>query len=931
MLPRSQSNLLIEAESQKEKDRESIADDGVIWRTTKSGHTIGIDPKSGKATKGNPKVTKGGKGGGGGLTKDDHAAAYKAGMEVEGITLSNSAGIADAMTGGGYDVREHLKKLRAVVEKHGGRQDLHKKLTDHISEFNKMADLQYGNVTKESFVNIARKFLKEKTVPLMKHVQQELAKTESLARSFAGHNHLHRLVEAREDAMNQDTMTEARKLAGMRPVLPSLEEATQIYKIKGLTAKSMSNPSKVMRAVYEALPRWLKHKQPHGQVYMAHNDDVVIGTFRLTGQWHRDGSITTMLKRGGKVVSYAKRTTPEEALREYQSYLNTAINNYEASQFSGSDVEKAKFYAPGRGVMQRVGRTVTKAPIESVDEKELGRPESVEDLTEAKTYKKGQMVDLRLGHPPKIETYKVLRYYPTKADAEGPFPTTLTRLIRKGGGALLVELQPGKKSMEKDGGIHTPGPRGGSWRPKEYIVYLDSEGNVDGAPVYLKPHQFKRVMSYKESVEGEDNMQEALGVPDLNKWKITQKGGKTFYTIKLHGKTVTVSEKGEPARSGLYRYRIFIDGKRYQKQDETEIKGVMRTVQTAVMEDMDEAMARGVTSYDVPPVGPPYPGHDNPTSTTRHPKMSDREILMFLKSAKRLMKGLTGKQKKGYEREYANLRWEAQRRGLKVEGVEPVEESLSTPQTRKHGIDYKLYDMIRRSPGIVNGDLIKMALKKIKVPGFDKDDVLDFVDRYSKAGFIGAKGYGWKVTAKGERVRKGGEDEGMDEAAPKMLAKLGEPVKVVKFGVVKIYVYHAPKAQVGGKYATVIQGKSGGELPGSSGKTPEEAIAKTKALMKRTSGRTEHADGPVADGKVIVTESVQRFRMLAGIAPLPRPLTEMRKKSLRKWIRANRAEIDAAIKNAVPNIRKLNDSDREDWVMNDEGLYNWARSEGVNV
>jgi hypothetical protein len=84
-------------------------------------------------------------------------------------------------------------------------------------------------------------------------------------------------------------------------------------------------------------------------------------------------------------------------------------------------------------------------------------------------------------------------------------------------------------------------------------------------------------------MESVGDLGEALGVPDLNKWKITQKGGTTFYTIKLHGKTVTVSEKGEPARSGLYRYRIFIDGKQYQKQDETEIKGVMRTVEKAVM------------------------------------------------------------------------------------------------------------------------------------------------------------------------------------------------------------------------------------------------------------------------------------------------------------------------------------------------------------
>ena len=53
--------------------------------------------------------------------------------------------------------------------------------------------------------------------------------------------------------------------------------------------------------------------------------------------------------------------------------------------------------------------------------------------------------------------------------------------------------------------------------------------------------------------------------------------------------------------------------------------------------------------------------------------------------------------------------------------------------------------------------------------------------------------------------------------------------------------------------------------------------------------------------------------------------------SLREFIKANRAELDQAIKRAVPNIGSLNDEDRRQWILNDEGLYNWARSERVNV
>lgn len=52
--------------------------------------------------------------------------------------------------------------------------------------------------------------------------------------------------------------------------------------------------------------------------------------------------------------------------------------------------------------------------------------------------------------------------------------------------------------------------------------------------------------------------------------------------------------------------------------------------------------------------------------------------------------------------------------------------------------------------------------------------------------------------------------------------------------------------------------------------------------------------------------------------------------SMRNFIKENRAEIDQAIKSVCPNCR-LNDQERKDWIENDEGLYNWARSEGVRI
>ena len=52
---------------------------------------------------------------------------------------------------------------------------------------------------------------------------------------------------------------------------------------------------------------------------------------------------------------------------------------------------------------------------------------------------------------------------------------------------------------------------------------------------------------------------------------------------------------------------------------------------------------------------------------------------------------------------------------------------------------------------------------------------------------------------------------------------------------------------------------------------------------------------------------------------------------MREFIDENRDEIEAGIRRVCPNIGKLTKSDLRDWIANDEGLYLWARSEGVRV
>jgi len=55
--------------------------------------------------------------------------------------------------------------------------------------------------------------------------------------------------------------------------------------------------------------------------------------------------------------------------------------------------------------------------------------------------------------------------------------------------------------------------------------------------------------------------------------------------------------------------------------------------------------------------------------------------------------------------------------------------------------------------------------------------------------------------------------------------------------------------------------------------------------------------------------------------------------TFKQFIKEHRAELDACIARALgmehnPNA---NDNERRLWILNDEGLYLWARSEGVRI
>lgn len=52
--------------------------------------------------------------------------------------------------------------------------------------------------------------------------------------------------------------------------------------------------------------------------------------------------------------------------------------------------------------------------------------------------------------------------------------------------------------------------------------------------------------------------------------------------------------------------------------------------------------------------------------------------------------------------------------------------------------------------------------------------------------------------------------------------------------------------------------------------------------------------------------------------------------TLTNFIKENKEQIDEAIKSVCSNCQ-LNNEERRLWILNDEGLYNWARSEGVRI
>jgi hypothetical protein len=56
------------------------------------------------------------------------------------------------------------------------------------------------------------------------------------------------------------------------------------------------------------------------------------------------------------------------------------------------------------------------------------------------------------------------------------------------------------------------------------------------------------------------------------------------------------------------------------------------------------------------------------------------------------------------------------------------------------------------------------------------------------------------------------------------------------------------------------------------------------------------------------------------------------KMTMRQFIKENRTELDKFIQEVSGNDEcRFNNEERLLWILNDEGLYRWARSEGVKI
>ena len=55
------------------------------------------------------------------------------------------------------------------------------------------------------------------------------------------------------------------------------------------------------------------------------------------------------------------------------------------------------------------------------------------------------------------------------------------------------------------------------------------------------------------------------------------------------------------------------------------------------------------------------------------------------------------------------------------------------------------------------------------------------------------------------------------------------------------------------------------------------------------------------------------------------------KMDIYKFIKQNEAQLKKMIKQKVPNAQAIDENEMRLWILNDEGIYNWAKQSGVDI
>lgn len=615
------------------------------------------------------------------------------------------------------------------------------------------------------------------------------------------HSHLHRLVEAREDDMNQDHMTHFQKLSGIVPTLPSLEE---------MNLGGLGVPPKMLAKLGDPVK---VEKAGVMKIYVYHAPKAKVG-----GKY-----VAVVQSRDGRELPGSSGTTPEEALSKTKALLKKAGAKIESAEdlseelsLSKGDKKVIAAFLDKRAasskklttdgqtldIMGMGGRGCCQWKAGKIAFKDLGsRSGQVVQRAVRKAAPKNWLAEAdKLGKPDVITGMKFgTRYkynhgiFIDHVEDKGEFhvsqagrPSKKLGFAKSLAKAKEIALRKGDFMESADDLDEEFPPRQGfgtkMHKIDQYVQSLIQKGKSPGAAARAAAKKFglsrvnldrhNRVLTYESADdldEASDRFELVYGTggtggpyQGLDKAKAAAerllKGNRNEPWIAVIPAAQTTDLAAAKPVEYLHRkhgwtkgggmamkqiFRGYFEGAEEDGENLDErVKMSMKVGGLEFKRSVSgwEAMIGGV-HYSARQKGSTWSLYKWPSGMNRTPVATGPSLGKALQAAKL---------------------------AEDVEPDESVEEALSTPKTREHGIDYKLYDMIRKNPGIVNGDLIKMAVKKISVPGFDKEDVLDFVDRYSKVGFITAKGYGWKVTDKGERLRKGATEDvdDLDEGQP---------------------------------------------------------------------------------------------------------------------------------------------------------------------